>query len=84
MRGELRAIRIGRTVRIRRADFEDMLERARIAPAICIRPGDAGSSPNRAFRRGPSRPRATSTGCRPANSRRVARAVAPGGERSFA
>ena len=53
VRGELRAIRISRTVRIRRADFEDMLERARIGPAICIRPGDAGSSPNRAFRARP-------------------------------
>jgi excisionase family DNA binding protein len=29
-RGEIRAIRIGRSVRIRRCDFEEMLNRARI------------------------------------------------------
>ena len=32
-RGELRAIKLGRTVRIRRTDFEEALERARVAPA---------------------------------------------------
>ena len=31
-RGDLRAIRIGRTVRIRQTDFQEMLERARIPP----------------------------------------------------
>jgi excisionase family DNA binding protein len=31
-RGDLRAIRIGRTVRVRQPDFEEMLERARIPP----------------------------------------------------
>jgi excisionase family DNA binding protein len=31
-RGELRAIKIGRTVRIRRSDFEEALERAMVAP----------------------------------------------------
>jgi excisionase family DNA binding protein len=29
-RGDLRAIRIGRTVRVRQTDFQDMLERGRI------------------------------------------------------
>jgi excisionase family DNA binding protein len=32
-RGGLRAIKLGRTVRIRRTDFEEALERARVAPA---------------------------------------------------
>ena len=32
-RGELRAIKLGRTVRIPRTDFEEALERARVAPA---------------------------------------------------
>ena len=30
--GDLRAIRIGRTVRVRQTDFQEMLERARIPP----------------------------------------------------
>src|ERR1700757_2146258 len=33
-RGDLRAIKIGRTVRIRQADFQEMLEGARIPPPI--------------------------------------------------
>jgi excisionase family DNA binding protein len=33
-RGDLRAIRIGRTVRVRRTDFQEMPERARIPPLI--------------------------------------------------
>jgi excisionase family DNA binding protein len=37
-RGELRAIRIRGTVRIRRANFDDMLAQARIAPPIRSRP----------------------------------------------
>ena len=32
--GELRAIKIGRTVRIRRSDLEEALERASVAPAV--------------------------------------------------
>lgn len=32
-RGELRAIKIGRTVRIRRSDYEEALERAMVLPA---------------------------------------------------
>lgn len=39
-RGELHAIRIGRTVKIRQSGFEEMLEGARIAPAM--RAGGAG------------------------------------------
>jgi excisionase family DNA binding protein len=31
-RGDLRAIRIGRTIRVRQTDFQEMLERARIPP----------------------------------------------------
>ena len=45
-RGDLRAIRIGRTVRVRQADFQDMLERARIPPPI-----DA-ASPHPGYRAG--------------------------------
>jgi excisionase family DNA binding protein len=37
VRGELRAIRICRTVRIRRADFDAMLKDARLAPPIRAR-----------------------------------------------
>jgi len=33
-RGDLRAIRIGRTVRVRQADFQEMLERGRIVPHL--------------------------------------------------
>ena len=33
-RGDLRAIRIGRTVRVRQTDFQEMLERARIPPRM--------------------------------------------------
>jgi excisionase family DNA binding protein len=42
-RGDLRAIRIGRTVRVRQTDFQEMLERARIPPrmhAASPHPGD--------------------------------------------
>ena len=45
-RGDLGAIRIGRTVRVRQADFQDMLERARIPPPI-----DA-ASPHPGYRAG--------------------------------
>jgi excisionase family DNA binding protein len=42
-RGDLRAIRIGRTVRVRQADFQEMLERAQIPPptdSTSPHPGD--------------------------------------------
>jgi excisionase family DNA binding protein len=42
-RRELRAIRIGRVVRIPRTEFEEMLERSRIAPAIRPQPVTAQS-----------------------------------------
>ena len=48
-RGDLRAIRIGRTVRVRHADFQEMLERARIPPPI------HPSSPHRGRRAGAGR-----------------------------
>ena len=44
-RGELGAVRMGRTIRIPRSRFEELLERARIAPAVRTlspdRPGSA-------------------------------------------
>jgi excisionase family DNA binding protein len=41
-RGDLRAIRIGRTVRVRQADFQAMLKRARILSPIHSASPDAG------------------------------------------
>jgi excisionase family DNA binding protein len=55
-RGELRAIRIGRTVRVRRTDFDDMLEGARIGAPF--RTGSPESRRGAAERGAPSDPRA--------------------------
>jgi excisionase family DNA binding protein len=41
-RGDLRAIRIGRTVRVRQTDFREMLERSRIPSPIHSASPDAG------------------------------------------
>jgi excisionase family DNA binding protein len=46
--GGLRAIKIGRTVRVRRSDFEEALERARVAPSargLASEPPPASSRP---------------------------------------
>jgi len=43
-RGELRAIRIGRIIRVRRADLADMLEDARLAPPTHTRAAKAEAS----------------------------------------
>ena len=52
-RGELRAIKIGRTVRIRRSDFEEALERARAAPAARRLASETPLGVIRATRRAP-------------------------------
>ena len=41
-RGDLRAIRIGRTVRVRQTDFQEVLERARIPPRMQTASPDPG------------------------------------------
>jgi excisionase family DNA binding protein len=47
-RGDLRAIRIGRTIRIRQTDFQEMLERARIPPPAHSASPHPGHPPHRA------------------------------------
>ena len=42
-RGDLRAIRIGRTVRVRRTDFREMLDRARAPRPIHLARGARGA-----------------------------------------
>ena len=44
-RGDLRAIKIGRTVRVRQADFQEMLECARIPPPTHSASTDPGHRP---------------------------------------
>ena len=48
-RGTLPAHRVGRLVRIRRADFEQLLETSRVEPKVAPRPDDDGGGRSRSI-----------------------------------